>query len=67
MPQQPTAAFSQWHAGAGLRWSTGTRSHSVTLNLHNAFDAVWRDHLSRTKDIAPQPGRNAQLLYRVHF
>jgi iron complex outermembrane recepter protein len=67
MPQQPTASYSQWHAGAGLRWTTGTRSHSVTLNLLNAFDAVWRDHLSRTKDIAPQPGRNAQLLYRVHF
>lgn len=66
-PQQPTPAYSLWHAGAGLRWTDGARVHSVTLNLLNAFDSVWRDHLSRTKDIAPQTGRNAQLLYRVHF
>jgi iron complex outermembrane recepter protein len=66
-PQLPTTGYALWDAGAGLRWNDGPRFHSVTLNLRNAFDAVWRDHLSRTKDIAPQPGRNVQLLYRIHF
>jgi iron complex outermembrane recepter protein len=67
VPQQPTDAYGVWNAGAGVRWTTGAHSHSVSLNLHNAFDAVWRDHLSRTKDIAPQTGRNVQLLYRVRL
>jgi iron complex outermembrane recepter protein len=66
-PQRPTDGYSLWHAGAGLRWSDGSRFHTLTLNLHNVFDAVWRDHLSRTKEIAPQPGRNLQILYRVNL
>ena len=28
---------------------------------------VWHDHLSRIKDVAPQPGRNVRLTYRVQF
>jgi iron complex outermembrane recepter protein len=67
LPQQPTDGYGLWHAGAGLRWTQAARSHSLTLNVRNAFDTVWRDHLSRTKDIAPQPGRNVQLLYRVRL
>jgi iron complex outermembrane recepter protein len=66
-PQEPTAGYGLWNAGAGVRWSAAGQEHSVTLNVRNAFDAVWRDHLSRTKDIAPQPGRNVQLLYRVRL
>jgi iron complex outermembrane recepter protein len=67
LPQRPTDGYALLDAGAGLRFSDGQRFHTVTLNLRNALDAVWRDHLSRTKDIAPQPGRNIQLLYRVSF
>jgi iron complex outermembrane recepter protein len=66
-PQEPTDGFGLWNAGLGLRWQIATREHALTLNVHNALDSVWRDHLSRTKDIAPQPGRNVQLLYRVRM
>jgi iron complex outermembrane recepter protein len=41
--------------------------HTLTLQVENLTDAVWRDHLSRIKEVAPQPGRNVQLLYRVNF
>jgi iron complex outermembrane recepter protein len=66
-PQGPTPGYALWNAGLGLRWSEGGRFHTVTLNLLNVFDEVWRDHLSRVKQIAPQPGRNLQLLYRVNL
>ncbi len=31
------------------------------------LDAEWRDHLWRAKQVAPQPGRNVKLLYRVTY
>lgn len=67
VPERPTPGHARLHAGAGLRWMRGAAAHSITLTLDNLTDTVWRDHLSRTKDVAPQPGRNVQLLYRVHF
>jgi iron complex outermembrane recepter protein len=66
-PEQPTAGHGLVSAGAGLRWSRGGGFHTVTLSIDNLADTVWRDHLSRVKDAAPQPGRNVQLLYRLQF
>jgi iron complex outermembrane recepter protein len=66
-PQQPTAGSGLLNAGFGLRWTAGERLHSVTVRVDNVLDTEWRDHLSRIKDVAPQPGRNVQLLYRLSF
>jgi iron complex outermembrane receptor protein len=41
--------------------------HTITLRLDNLFDTEYRDHMSRTKDIMPGPGRNISLLYRLTF
>jgi hypothetical protein len=35
--------------------------------VDNAFDRSFRDHLSRTKEIIPEAGRNVSLLYRILF
>jgi iron complex outermembrane receptor protein len=56
-----------WNATAGLRRTWGGRLHAFTLVLDNAGNALWRDHLWRAKQVAPQPGRNVRLLYRVSF
>jgi iron complex outermembrane recepter protein len=66
-PQQPTAGAGLFNAGVGLRWADGDRFHTLTLQADNLLDTEWRDHLSRVKDVAPQPGRNLQLLYRLNF
>ena len=29
--------------------------------------SLWRDHLSRIREVAPQPGLTLRLLYRVDF
>jgi iron complex outermembrane receptor protein len=65
--EEPTAAWLLLNAGAGFRWESGGRLHSVTLQGDNLTDAVWRDHLSRIKELAPQPGINLRLLYRLDF
>jgi iron complex outermembrane recepter protein len=66
-PERETDGFALLNLGVGYRWSVGNLFHTVTLQGTNLTDAVWRDHLSRIKEVAPQPGRNLQLLYRVSF
>ncbi len=66
-PQEPTASYGLVTAGAGWRTVRARRAHSLTLSIRNLTNREWRDHLSRVKDIAPQPGRNVQATYRVQF
>ncbi len=65
--EHATPAYGLFEAGAGLRWAGWDRLHTLTLQVNNLTDAVWYDHLSRIRSVAPQPGRNIQLLYRVSF
>jgi len=61
----PTPSALLLGAQAGMRWFWGGSVHALTLAVDNALDAVWRDPLWRAKQVAPQPGRNVKLLYRV--
>jgi len=65
--EEPTAGYTVFDATAGIRWVAHGRSHSVTLRADNIADTEYRDHLSRIKDIMPQPGRSVSLLYRLNF
>lgn len=66
-PQLPTPGHSLLDLGGGFRWVSGGRLHTLTLQIDNLLDTAWRDHLSRLKEVAPQPGRNVRALYRVQF
>jgi iron complex outermembrane recepter protein len=52
---------------AGYRFVGGGRTHAITLRVGNLFDREYRDHLSRVKDIMPEPGRDVSLTYRLTF
>jgi iron complex outermembrane recepter protein len=62
-----TAGYAVADAHVGLRLLLGDRLHAITLRVDNAFDRAFRDHLSRTKEIIPEAGRNVALLYRILF
>ncbi len=62
-----TAGATVAELHAGLRLLLGDRLHAITLRVDNVFDRAYRDHLSRTKEIIPEAGRNVSLLYRVLF
>lgn len=66
-PQEPTDGYALLNAGVGFRFRAAGLTHTASLEGENLTNREWRDHLSRIKDIAPQPGRNVQLTYRVHF
>jgi iron complex outermembrane receptor protein len=61
----PTPSAFLVGATVGTRWLWGGSVHSLTLAVENALDVDWRDPLWRAKQVAPQPGRNLKLLYRV--
>jgi iron complex outermembrane receptor protein len=61
----PGYAVADLHAG--LRVLIGGQFHTFTLRVDNAANTEYRDHLSRIKEILPQPGRNVSLLYRMAF
>jgi iron complex outermembrane recepter protein len=65
--ERPTPGYDLVNLSLGVRRQIAGRLHTLTLQVDNALDEVWRDHLSRVKEVAPQPGRNIQLLYRVLF
>ncbi|HYW32582.1 MAG TPA: hypothetical protein VE869_13880, partial [Gemmatimonas sp.] len=62
-----SASYALLELTGGLRFLVAGRFHAVTLRVDNATDTAWRNHLSRTKDIMPEAGRNFSLLYRVSF
>ena len=41
--------------------------HMVSLQIENATNATYRNHLSRVKSVMPEPGINISLLYRVYI
>lgn len=67
LPQQPTDGYALLNAGVGWRLAHGGMSHRVMLQIENLTDRDWRDHLSRMKELAPNPGRNVQLTYTMRF
>jgi iron complex outermembrane receptor protein len=62
-----TPGYAVAGVSAGLRIVGGSRLHSLTFRLENLTDRVYRNHLSRVKEIAPEAGRSASLLYRLSF
>jgi iron complex outermembrane receptor protein len=66
-PQEPTAGFGLLSASVGWRTLVGAQAHLITVQGRNLSDRAWRDHLSRIKDVAPQPGRTIVMTYRVQF
>jgi iron complex outermembrane receptor protein len=64
LPDLPTAGYHLFRVGAGLRWNRGRGDHHLHLEVDNLLDRSWRDHLSRARSVAPEPGRNLQLMYR---
>ena len=63
----PTDGFTVASVAAGYRFLAGSQLHTLTLAVENLFNTEYREHLSRTKSIMPQPGRNVRLLYRLTF
>lgn len=52
---------------AQYRIDGGSLLHTFSFNINNILNQEYYNHLSRIKDLRPEPGINVSLLYRVYF
>ncbi|HUH13295.1 MAG TPA: TonB-dependent receptor, partial [Longimicrobiales bacterium] len=62
-----TDAYALLDLVAGVRLRRWGSAHALTLRLENATDATYHDHLSRIKELMPEPGMSASLMYRLVY
>lgn len=65
--ENPTPGFTMAEGSVSYRLFTGRTFHDVTLVLSNLTDTEARLHTSFLKDVAPLPGREIRLVYRLNF
>ncbi|HKY61748.1 MAG TPA: TonB-dependent receptor [Gemmatimonadota bacterium] len=65
--ETPTDAYSMLDATIGYRFFTGGLVHDLILRGTNLTDEEGRNHVSFLKDLAPLPGRDVSLAYRLNF
>ena len=65
--ESPTPGFTMVDASVSFRWFTGELFHDVTLAGNNLANSEARLHTSLLKDVAPLPGREVRLVYRINF
>jgi iron complex outermembrane receptor protein len=62
-----TDAYTLLDLSFGYSRSVGGLVHTLMLRADNLTDASYREATSRIKQLAPNPGRNVSLVYRVLF
>ena len=62
-----TGSYTLLNLGIGYALRSRGLLHTVTLRAENLTDVVYREATSRIKALAPNPGRNVSLVYRVIF
>ena len=65
--ETPTDAYTTIDIFSQYRFNSRKLLHSLSFNINNLLDTEYQNHLSRIKDLRPEPGRNISLLYRVYF
>lgn len=66
--EEPTDAYHLIHIQAQYRITTQRNLlHTFSLNIQNLTNTRYRNHLSRLKEVFPEPGRSFNLLYRLYF
>lgn len=65
--ETPTDAFTMLDAAVGYRVISGRVVHDLLLSGTNLTDELAKNHVSFLKDVAPLPGRDVRLTYRLSF
>lgn len=65
--EEPTESYLVYDIGAYLRTSWWELENMIVIEVENVLDTVYREHLSRIKNVMPEPGRNVKMLYKLLF
>lgn len=65
--ETPTDGYLVPQLVTGLRWFASGVLQQVSLSVENLWNSEYRNHLSRVKEVAPEPGRNVYLVYKMEI
>ncbi len=65
--ETPTEGYTVLDLNAQYRFNWGSTLHTISLKANNVLNKEYYNHLSLIKEIFPEPGRSADLLYRIYF
>jgi iron complex outermembrane receptor protein len=65
--ETPTAGYAVGQLTTSYIFTTNHTSHMIGFNWFNVNNALYRNHLSFIKDIAPEIGRGVRLSYTLNF
>ncbi|HET8548813.1 MAG TPA: TonB-dependent receptor, partial [Bryobacteraceae bacterium] len=65
--ETPTAGYALFNVGATWTRAGQHTMHVIGVNLFNAGDRLWRNHLSFIKELAPEIGRGVRFSYTLNF
>jgi iron complex outermembrane recepter protein len=65
--EEPTDGYTLVNAMVGYRFFVGNTIHDLLLRGTNLTDELARSHVSPLKELAPLPGRDFNLSYRLTF
>jgi iron complex outermembrane receptor protein len=65
--EEPTESYTMLNASLGYRFFLGGVINDVLLRGTNLTDEEARNHVSFLKGLAPLPGRDVSLVYRLSF
>ena len=65
--EEPTDGYMVLGIFGQYRFQYGNLLHTFSLRADNLLNESYSNHLSRIKELMPEPGRNVSLLYRVYF
>lgn len=65
--ESSTAGYGFLKLFAAYSFMSGGTTHTLTGRLDNATNELYRNHLSRVRDVVPEMGRNARVVYSVSF
>jgi iron complex outermembrane receptor protein len=65
--ENKTPGHQVLHATIQYRIQADDFLHTLSVSGNNLLNTTYRNHLSRIKEIFPEPGRSINLLYRVYF
>jgi iron complex outermembrane receptor protein len=65
--EEPTSGYTMVNANVGYRFFVADTVHDVLLRGTNLANELARSHVSPLKEVAPLPGRDVTLSYRVTF
>lgn len=65
--ENPTDSYTMINAHAAYRFFVGSSAHELLVRGTNLTDELARSHVSPLKELAPLPGRDVTLAYRLLF